>query len=204
VAPGEVHDVGGLELSIVSSHGALIDAALPGAGAANPACRGSGGMPASDDENAMSVGVVARFGSFELLYLGDLYWDLERALACPSNLLGPIDLYQTTHHGLASSGATALVHGVAPLVAVMNNGPHKGGSPEAFEIVATSPTMPDVWQVHRSLDTDDAHNSEDDLVANLGEGEADEGHFIHARIDASGLIELRNGRNGHTRVYQAR
>jgi len=30
------------------------------------------------------------------------------------------------------------------------------------------------------------------------------GHFIHARIDATGLVELTNGRNGHTRVYQAR
>ena len=204
VAPGEVHELGGLELSIVASHGALVDAPLPGAGAPNPACRGSTGMPQGENENTMSVGVLARFGSFELLDLGDLYWDQETALACPNDLVGPVDLYQTTHHGLAASGALPLVHGIAPLVAVMNNGPHKGGSPQAFEIVTSAPSAPDLWQVHRALDSDDAHNSEDDLVANLAEGDADEGHYLHARIDATGLIELTNGRNGHTRAYQAR
>lgn len=204
VAPGEVHEVGGLELSIVSSHGAVIESPLPGAGAPNPACRGANGMPQSDNENTMSVGVVARFGSFDMLDLGDLYWNEEQALVCPNNLLGPIDLYQTTHHGLSSSGASALVNGIAPVVAVMNNGPHKGGSPQAFDIVTSAGSAPELWQVHRALDSDDAHNSEDDLIANLGEDEADEGHYIHARIDATGLIELTNGRNGHTRAYQAR
>jgi competence protein ComEC len=204
VAPGEVHDVGGLEISIVSSHGALLQAPLPGAGAPNPACRGAATMPHPDDENAMSVGFVARFGTFEFLDLGDLYWDQEHALVCPNNRLGSIDLYQTTHHGLSTSGAAQLVHGIAPLVAVMNNGPHKGGSAEAFDIVTLAASAPELWQVHRALDNDDAHNTLDDRIANPGEGEADEAHWIRARIDATGLIELTNGRNGHTQAYQAR
>ncbi|MCA9705041.1 MAG: MBL fold metallo-hydrolase [Myxococcales bacterium] len=204
VTAGQVHDVGGLEISIVAAAGALIDAPRPGAGAPNPACRGATSMPPPDNENNQSIGVVARFGSFDFLDLGDLYWDQEQALVCPNDLLGPIDLYQTTHHGLSASGAESLVHGLAPRVVVMNNGPHKGGAPQTFDIVASAPGSPDLWQVHRSLDADDAHNTADELIANPGEDAADEGHWVRAVVDATGRIELTNGRNGHTRVYQAR
>lgn len=204
VAAGEEREVGGLTLHIVSAHGMVTDSPIPGAGGPNPACRGATNMPHPDNENAMSIGFVARFGAFDFLDLGDLYWDQDHALVCPENLLGSIDLYQTTHHGLPSSGATQLVHAVDPVVAVMNNGPHKGGSPEAFDVVVTAPSMPELWQLHRALDNDDAHNTEDDLIANPEEGAADEGHWVRARIDATGLIEVTNGRNGHMRSYQAR
>jgi len=83
----------------------------------------------------------------------------------------------------------------------MNNGPHKGGAPQTFEIVSSAPRLPDLWQLHRSLDTDDAHNSEEELIANLGEGAEDEAHWVRARVDARGVIEVTNGRNGVTREY---
>lgn len=202
--PGEVHEVGGVALHVVASHAALVTEPV-GAGQANPACAGAANMPENLDENGQSVGLVARFGEFDFLDLGDLYWFQEDMLACPVDLLGPIDLYQTTHHGLASSGATQMVHGAQPLVVVMNNGPHKGGAPESFDTVAAAPGTPDLWQLHRSLDTDDAHNTEDDLIANPAEGAADEGHWVRARIDGpTGLITLHNARNGVERVYQSR
>ncbi len=47
---------------------------------------------------------------------------------CPNNPVGTVDLYMVTHHGLARSGADALVHGVRPRVAVMQNGTRKGGA----------------------------------------------------------------------------
>jgi len=78
------------------------------------------------------------------------------------------------------------------------------GAAETFDIVTSAPTAPDLWQVHRSLDTDAAHNTEDDLIANQGEAEADEAHWVRAVVDATGLVELTNGRNGHARTYQAR
>jgi beta-lactamase superfamily II metal-dependent hydrolase len=204
VSAGETHTVGGLQLSIVSANGQTIDAPLPGAGGANPACEGAANMPVATDENPMSVGFRATWGTFDFLDLGDLTWSFEDDLACRANLIGPVDLYQTTHHGLAISGAEQLVHGIDPIVAVMNNGPHKGGAPEAFDIVTTAPSAPDLWMLHRALDTDAAHNSEDDLIANPGEGAADEGHFVHAHIEASGAFTITNGRNGHSRAYQAR
>jgi len=202
--PGEIHEVGGVALHIVASHGALVTEPV-GTGQRNPACDGAMTMPENYDENGQSVGFVAKFGAFDFLDLGDLYWFEEHMLACPIDLLGPVDLYQTTHHGLAQSGAAAMVHGITPTVVVMNNGPHKGGSPEAYDIVATAPDMPDLWQVHRALDSDDAHNTEDDLIANPGEGDADEGHWIRATIDgATGSITLHNARNGVERIYASR
>ena len=55
---------------------------------------------------------------------------------CPNNPVGTVDLYMVTHHGLAQSNADALVHGVRPRVAVMQNGTRKGGAIQVFEITA--------------------------------------------------------------------
>ena len=100
---------------------------------ANPLCRDF--VPQDDDpsENARSVGMMIGYGRFRLLDLGDLTWNKEHGLACPSNLLGTVDVYLTTHHGTPSSGPAVLVHAVAPRVAVMNNGSTKGGSPRSVE-----------------------------------------------------------------------
>jgi len=203
VTPGETHDIGGLRLELVSAHAQIIQAALPGGGAGNPTCASAQSMSPEGGENPMSVGFVARFGDFDMLDLGDLTWSYEHELACPANLLGPIDLYQTTHHGQSNSGATQLVHALDPIVVVMNNGPHKGGAWETFERITSAPSLPDLWQVHRALDNDQGHNTSAELIANEGENESDDAHYLHARVDASGLITLTNGRNLHSRDYQS-
>jgi competence protein ComEC len=203
VAPGDTRIVGGLKLQIVAAHTQLLQAPLPGAGAPNPACEGAQTMSPENGENPMSVGFVASFGEFDMLVLGDLTWSYEHDLACRINALGAIDLYQTTHHGQSNSGATQLVHGIDPIVVVMNNGPHKGGAPETYDRVTTAPSLPDLWQVHRALDTDDTHNSASEIIANEGEGDADQGHALHAHIDASGLVTITNTGNGHSRDYQS-
>lgn len=204
VTPGVVETIGGLELTIVSAATDVLGAALPGSGARNPACPGAENMPPDLGENGNSVGLIARFGDFELLDLGDLTWSYEDELACPLDRVGPVDLYQTTHHGLAVSGATQLVHGIDPLVVVMNNGAFKGGAPETFERIATAPSTPDLWQSHRALGNDDDHNAPEERIANLEDGDGDAGFAIHARIDETGSITITNRRNDHARVYQAR
>jgi competence protein ComEC len=204
VEPGEVRDVGGVEFTIVSAGTEVIAGALPGGGLANPACDGAGNMQPDGGENGNSIGFVARFGGFELLDLGDLTWSYEDQLACPMNRLGPIDLYQTTHHGLAVSGATQLVHGVDPVVVVMNNGASKGGEPPTFDRLAASPSQPDLWQQHRAVGNDAAHNAPEEFIANLEDGEADQGHAIHARVAADGTITVTNLRNGHAKAYASR
>ena len=53
-----------------------------------------------------------------------------------------------------------------------------------------------------ALENDDAHNTAAELIANEGEND-DAGHWLHARIDATGLVTLTNGRNLHARDYQS-
>ena len=203
VAPGETYDIGGLQLDIVSADAQTLAAPVQGGGAANPDCDGAETLDPEFNENPMSVGFVARFGAFDMLDLGDLTWSYEHDLACRLNLIGSIDLYQTTHHGQSNSGAPQLVHGIDPVVAIMNNGPHKGGAPETWDRVTSAPNAPDLWQVHRALDTDDAHNSEADLIANPQDANEDEGHPLHALVDASGQITITNRRNLYSRSYQS-
>lgn len=205
IEAGEVRDVDGVQLHFVSAHGELIGDPLPGAGGANPACEGASSMPPSDDENAMSLGFVARFGAFDFLDLADLYWFQEDVLVCPDNLIGSVELYQTTHHGLTSSGAPQMVHGVEPLVVVMNNGPTKGGSEQAYDGVASAPSDPDLWQLHRAVDNDDQHNTAQDRIANLQTGSDDDAHWVRATIDGpTGMVTMYNSRNGHEVSYMSR
>ncbi|MBC8072146.1 MAG: MBL fold metallo-hydrolase [Deltaproteobacteria bacterium] len=201
MVPGEVHDVGGLELTIVAAARDVLDAPLPGAGANNPACDGAGQMGPDTTENASSLGFVARFGEFTFLDLGDLTWSYEHELACRLQKIGQVDLYQTTHHGMDISGAPQLVHALDPRVVVMNNGARKGGASISFERLAGIPSMPELWQQHRALDNDDAHNAPEERIANLVDGDGDLGYAIHARIDAAGTITMTNLRNGHTTDY---
>ena len=59
--------------------------------------------------------------------LGDLTWNKEFDLMCPNNPVGTVDLFVVSHHGLNISNSEALVHGIRPRVAIMNNGTRKGG-----------------------------------------------------------------------------
>src|SRR5262249_44074960 len=71
-------------------------------------------------------------------------------MMCPTNRIGTVDLYLTSHHGLAKSGSPALVHALQPRVAVMNNGTRKGGEPDVFRVLHESPGLEDLWQLHWS------------------------------------------------------
>jgi len=151
VKPGDKVPIAGLDVFIVSSSGERLTAALPGGGAANPLCDGFVRQEEDKSENARSVGIVLRHGRFSTLGLGDLTWNKEWELVCPSNLLGVVDVYLTTHHGLDLSGPRALVHAVHPRVAIMNNGPRKGASSGAWTTVKSSPGLEDLWQLHYAL-----------------------------------------------------
>jgi hypothetical protein len=107
------------------------------------------------------------YGRFRTIDLGDLMWSKEFDLMCPTNRIGTVDLYLTSHHGLAQSGGPVLVHALAPRVAVMNNGPRKGGHVEALQTLRTSPGLEDVWQLHWSQFGGLEHNAPGAFIANL-------------------------------------
>jgi beta-lactamase superfamily II metal-dependent hydrolase len=201
VAPGDTIPIAGLAVTVVAAGGRAIGKPLTGGGAANPFCAAHKPKEPDPSENAQSVGLVIGHGRFRMLDLGDLTWNNEHALVCPSNRIGPIDLYLTTHHGLDSSGPAALVHAVKPRVAIMNNGPKKGGSPSAWRIVRDAPGLEDFWQLHVAVDAGREFNTAADLIANTDETTA---HAIKVSAQQDGSFTVVNTRNGVTKTYKAR
>lgn len=203
--PGDRIPVDGLDVQVVSSAGELITkpmAGAPGAGAANPLCRGAK-LKEQDPtpENFESVGIVVRYGSFRLVDLGDLTWNQEHALACPNNLIGTATVFHTTRHGDPHSGAPQLMYALRARVAVMNNGERKGGSPEYWQTVHEAPGLEDFWQIHRSAAGGAEHNSPEQFLANLNE--TDHGHYIKMSVQADGTFSMTNERTGFTKEYAA-
>jgi len=201
VKPGDRLPIAGLDVWIVSSAGELLRQPLPDAGDANPLCSGFSAQEDDPSENARSVGMMIGYGRFRLLNLGDLTWNKEHSLACPRDLLGPVDVYLTTHHGTPSSGPAVLVHAVAPRAAVMNNGSKKGGSPQAWKIVRTSPRLEDFWQLHYAADAGPDHNVDEKFIANPDESTA---HAIRLTAYHDGRFSITNARNGHSVEYKVR
>jgi competence protein ComEC len=170
VKPGDKITIPGLDITVVSSAGQVIKSNLPGAGRPNPACAGFAEKDLSkvfDPDNAYSVGFVLSFGRFRTIDLGDLTWNHEGQLMCPANRIGTVDLYLTTHHGINQSNAPAIVHGLQPRVAIMNNGTRKGGSLETFQALESSPGLEDLWQLHWSHNVMAEHNAPGVFVANI-------------------------------------
>jgi hypothetical protein len=148
VKPGDKIAMTGVEWRIVESAGAHINTPVPGAGKPNPACAAFKPQEEDKTENAQSVGSHITFGKFRVLHLGDLTVNKEFDLMCPTNRLGPVDLWVVSHHGQAISNSEVLVHAIQPRVAILNNGTRKGGQPDAMSSAAapaasssTTPSM---------------------------------------------------------------
>ena len=201
--PGDKLPLSGASLMFVTAHSRVLDKPLKPSGP-NPHCDGAKLMDEDKGENAKSVGFIVSRGGFEFLDIGDLTWNVEHTLGCPENLLGEIDLYQVTHHGLANSGAPQHLWATKPRVAVMNNGPRKGGAPKAFETISKSPGLEDIWQLHRALQADDAHNTDEKMIANFEETEDCKGHWIKASVEEDGAYTITNSRNNFSKTYEAR
>ena len=203
VQPGQRLPLKNTEFVFVAARSRFLDRPLSAQGS-NPACRDATQKRPDKGENGKSVGFLVRVGKFEFLDLGDLSWNYEIETACPTNLFGEIDLYQVTHHGMHMSGAPAHIRGIRPLVAVMNNGPRKGGSPATYSALTSTPSLRDLWQVHRAVESDADHNPAEDFIANLGETEGCEGHWIKASVQPDGRFSVTNSRTGFSREYDPR
>ena len=195
----------GIDSLVVASHLKRIPEAVNGGGPNEVLCDNAQNQgPERDPENDASVGFLLNFGDFQFLDLGDLTWNYEHALACPRNLLGKIDLYQTTHHGTDRSGPPQHIRAIEPTVAVMNNGSRKGGAARFFEVLRSVPGIADIWQVHRSESAGEL-NSEADLIANFQSSrECETAHWIKATIEPDGKFTVLNSRNGFSKSYQSK
>ena len=211
--PGEKIPVSGLDVQIVAADHQVIAKPLAGGGP-NALCSDMTRKDEDKGENGRSVGIIVRHGRFSMLDLGDLTWNFEHNLVCPTNRLGTVDVYLTTHHGLNLSGPRALVHAVRPRVAVMNNGPRKGAAREAWTIVRNSPGLEDLWQIHYSeerppnpgfQETTGSGGKElnvpEQFIANLDEKTA---HYIKISSQQDGSFVVTNPRTGFKKEYKPR
>jgi beta-lactamase superfamily II metal-dependent hydrolase len=167
--PGDKIPFAGVTVNVVTSNGEVIKTPLPGGGKPNPYCADFKPRDEShvDPDNPMSVGVVYTFGKFRSINLGDYTWNAEQKLMCPNNPIGTVDIYETSHHGIDQSGSAALVHALAPRVAIMHNSTRKGGPIQTMHILHTSPGLEDIWQLHWAYGAGVEENSPGLFIANI-------------------------------------
>jgi competence protein ComEC len=201
VHPGDAIDVPGLTTIVLTADGEHIQA-VPGVKPApNPNCASEPKWDLDQTENPRSAGILVRFGKFRFLDLGDLTKAKEIPLVCPRNLIGQVDLYLVNHHGFNLSNTKAFVWAIHPKVAIMNNGAHKAGSPEAWQTVHESPGLQDLYMLHTAEDSDAAHNSAEAVIANP-KGTANDGAYFKVVAHADGSFSVTNSRTGQTKNYK--
>jgi competence protein ComEC len=232
VKPGDKIAFAGTDtISVISDSNALTSsiAKAPGAGRPNPACGTHKERDESkvDPDNHQSAGFVMAYGRFRTINLGDLTWSREFKLMCPTNQIGTVDLYLTTHHGLDQSGSPVAVHALQPRVAVMNNGARKGGAVQTYQTLESSPGFEDLWQLHWSYAGGVEHNAPGVMIANIdapdqlaaiinaasgavppagpgGNSSHVPAHHIKVSARTDGSFTVTNSRNGYSRTYGAK
>ncbi len=224
--PGDRIPIAGLDWRIVTSAGEAIKAPLPGAGKPNPHCATYRSQDPDATENAQSVGSVITFGRFRAVHLGDLTWNEEFDLMCPTNRIGTADVFFVSHHGQPSSNAEVLAHALQSRVAIMNNGTRKGGQPPAMRIIHSAPRLEDLWQVHFSTLSGQEHTAPGLFIANTIDDQLDTmpvapmappqpgpgappapvhngaAYWIKVSAQQDGSFTVTNARNGFSKNYK--
>jgi competence protein ComEC len=136
------------------------------------------------DDNANSAVLLLSFGPFRFFDAADLLWDFEKQLVCPINLVGQVDVFQATHHGLDASNHPFLIQSLAPTVSVMVNGPIKGCGPETFATLKSAPSIQAMYQLHKNLRNDSENNTADAYIANLERN--CQGNFVKLSVAPDG------------------
>ncbi|QOV90731.1 ComEC/Rec2 family competence protein [Humisphaera borealis] len=123
--------------------------------------------PDDFSDNANSIASLIRFGDWSMFVGGDLTWNIEEKLAVPANILGQVDVYQSTHHGLDVSNNPVVIKSVAPTVVVITNGSTKGCMPEMVQTVRTTDSIVGIYQLHRNeRKGEEKNNVPDEFIAN--------------------------------------
>jgi hypothetical protein len=170
---------------------------------ANPIAKDHKPRPEDRSDNARSLGFLLSYGGFRFLDLGDLTWNVEYQLVHPSDRIGPVDVYQVTHHGLDSSSNPVLVQTVKPRVAIFNNGPRKGAHASVTAILRRAPDIQAIYQLHRNLTVGAQENTDPEFIANLEE--KCQGESIKLSVAGDGKsYTVTVGSKGKPRRYETR
>ncbi len=208
VKPGDKIPLKGLDVTVVSANGEVISKPVVSnaGGRTNDLCKDAQTKPEDKTENSRSVGFLLTYGKFKFLDLGDLTWDREMMLACPVNKVGTVTLFQASHHGFSNgqSGSPAFVWALKPQVVIVNDGARKGFDAPAYDIISKIPGIEGIWQIHRAVASDAAHNTSEQMISNLEEGAADQALGIKVTVAKDGKFTVTNARNSFSKTYTPR
>ncbi len=198
----------GVSATVLASGGRVIDVAKRYGGRVserpfNTLCGDApADLPVDSSDNARSLAILFSLGKFQFFDAGDLTWNVEKQLVCPIDLIGAVDLYQVTHHGMDISNHPTLVRTIAPTVAIMNNGPRKGGAPETVKRLKSIASIQAAYQLHLNVQTDASENTDPALVANQDAGG---GKIIRVRVEPDGRkFTVGIGEDGAGRSFEVR
>lgn len=159
---------------------------VPNEGEENPFAKEHKPKKRDGSDNAASLSFLLEYGDFRFLCCGDLTWNVEAKLVTPKNPVGKVDVFMVTHHGLPTSNNPAFVLAIDPVVAVMCNGPTKGGHIETQRTLRRVKSLKQLFQLHRNIKLDDGLQAGSAFIAN-SETTADcSGHGIRLRVEPSG------------------
>ncbi len=101
-----------------------------------------------------------------------------------------------------SSNNPVLLRTIQPTVAIMNNGPRKGGSPATVKLLRSIPSIKAAYQLHRNAQTSSEDNTDSDLIAN---SDPAGGQFIHVSVAHDGSkFSVQIGPDGPKREFATR
>ena len=206
---GDKLQLPGFDAVAISSDGKVLPQPLPGAGQPNPPCANAAQTAEDTTENGHSLGILIRFAGLRILDAGDLTADRERALVCPNNRLGHIDLAIVSHHGSDLSSSRVFVHALHARVAVMDNGATKGGSTSVIDTWRSAPGLEALYQLHDAPAAGTKnpagtpqggpeHNVPEAYVANP---QGMDGKRIDITVHQDGSMDVVNQRTGEARHF---
>jgi competence protein ComEC len=199
--PGNDLPLKTVDVTFVTANGGAIRKPLATGGNLNTYCDATADRNGADAEDARTLGTFWHFGRFRMLDLSDLPWAMEKQLMCPTNLLGKVDLFLVSHHGSNDSNSPALVKDITPRVAILDNGPGRGGSSSTYNQLKTVNGLEDIWQLHYSEDGGKEHNTLETKIANLDDKD---GFYLKVTAGEDGTFEIYNPRNKFTQHYRGK
>ncbi|MBD3676542.1 MAG: MBL fold metallo-hydrolase [Planctomycetaceae bacterium] len=178
---------------------------IPNIGKPNPHADRHEPRDTDKSDNAASLSFLVSFGEFKFLCCGDLTWNVEGKLVTPNNPLGKVDLFMVTHHGLPMSNNPALVLAIDPVVAVMCNGPTKGGHEQTQQTLREVKSLQHLYQLHRNIKLDADQQTPAEFIANDAITQECKGVWVKASVAPDGKsYTVQIGPNGKVRTYQTR
>jgi beta-lactamase superfamily II metal-dependent hydrolase len=168
----------------------------------NPLAKNHKPKAADPSDNAKSCGFLLSYGGFRFLDLGDLTWNIEYKLVSPTDKIGPVDVYQVTHHGLDISNNPVLIETVKPRVAVFNNGAKKGCHPSVMTTLRRVPDVKAIYQMHRNVLVGAQENTDPENIANPDEKCQGEGIRVSVAADSKSY-EVTVGAKGKPKKFES-